>query len=444
MQFIKIFKYRRKFFLITAHIALFNIQIINAQFSGIDRGIYKIKKAIGDATQIVYGLGWLANATTRTYTEFNQTVSVVKGTNTESGSNSHRKVTHAKIKDGKFTNIDWQEVSYFDGQLFPSSIICMSTYKGEVTPIIEAISRPLGFRIISKNSNVAIKWEIESVDKKYFDKVGDTYIYPQANKEVSLNPIIPWNYEALVKHETTEPLNVYFRLYDDKGNKVEKLITLSLRSINDCIFYYKNLNLQFMYATYVQEEHPIIDEILREALNTKMIDRWIGYQDSAKEVDLQIAAIWRVLHNRGFVYSSVTTTTGDNGEVHSQVVRTFNNALKTNQANCVDGTVVFASILRKIGIFPLLVIRPGHCYLAYYTDDTKTKLRFLETTVLSDDSFIKKAKTPQALNDAYIKTFMAATRIAKEDFDKYDKLGQVKLIDVTEYRKVIKPIPVYN
>jgi hypothetical protein len=387
--------------------------------------------------------GILADATKRTVGEFNKNVTVVNGSAQE-GSVPGDKVINPIIKNGKVMNIDWQEVIYFDGQLFPSSIICMSTYKGDLTPIVQAISRPLGFRIISKSSKVAIKWEIECENKKYFDKVSDTYIYPEANREISLNPVIPWNYEALVKHETTEPLNVYFRIFDDKGNKVEKLVTLSLRSINDCIFYYKNLNMQYMFATYVQEEDPQIDGILRDALNTKMVDAWIGYQDSAKEVDLQIAAIWRVLHDRGFAYSSITTTTGDNGDVHSQVVRTFHNALKTNQANCVDGTVVFASILRKIGISPAMVLVPGHCFLGYYTDNTKKKIKFLETTMLSDDTYLKKAKTMKEKTEAYVDQFLAARSVAEDEYAKYSNSSSLNLVDVDDARTLIKPIPIYN
>jgi hypothetical protein len=429
-------KYKLHLFIVAS--VLFYGNNINAQL------IQKLSRTINDATQIINEASLLADATKRTIGEFNKNVTVVDGSAEQTGNASSDKVINPVIKNGKLINIDWQQVSYFDGQLFPSSIICMSTYTGEPTPIIQAISRPLGFRIISKNSNVAIKWEIECQDKRYFDKVTDTYIYLQANKEISINPVIPWNYEALGKHETTEPLNVFFRIYDDKGNKVEKLITLSLRSINDCIFYYKNLNMQYMFATYVQEEDPVIDGILRDALNTKMIDAWIGYQDSAREVDLQIAAIWRVLHDRGFAYSSITTTTGDNGDVRSQVVRTFHNALKTNQANCVDGTVVFASILRKIGISPTMVLVPGHCFLGYYADASKKKIKFLETTMLSDDSYLKKAKTSKEKTDAYIDQFLAARSVAEDEYSKFSKSNSVNLIDVDEARTLIKPIPIYN
>ena len=389
---------------------------------------------------------------------YNKNVTVAKGNPGTANPNPdnipEKKLTKPKIKDNNFTNLVWEPANFFDGQLFPSAIISMASYKGELSGIIEAISRPIGFNIFSNKSNIPLRYEIESVDKKYFDKIGGTYMYQQAGKQVYLDPPVPWNYENLSKLTTSTPINIYFRLFDEDGNKVEKLETLQLRSINDCIFYYKDVNMQFMFSAFVQEEHKEIDNILRDALNTKMTNRWIGYQNQAKEVDQQVAAIWRVLHERGFVYSSILGTVGDEGNVHSQAVRTLDNALKTNQANCVDGTVVFASILKKIGINPIMILVPGHCFLGYYTDGSNTTVKFLETTMLSHTSIysndgkkeielLASAKTNEAKNKAYKQLFAAAQNVAMQEYQDNKSKNAVTAIDVTAYRKLIKPIPVY-
>jgi hypothetical protein len=389
---------------------------------------------------------------------YNKNVTVSKGNPGKSNPNPdnipENKLTKPIIKENNFTNLVWEPANFFDGQLFPSAIISMASYKGELSGIIEAISRPIGFNLYSNKSNIPLRYEIESVDKKYFDKIEGTYMYEQAGKQVYLDPPIPWNYENLARLATSVPLSIYFRLYDEDGKKVEKLETVQLRSINDCIYYYKDVNMQFMFSAFVQEEHKEIDNILRDALNTKMVSRWIGYQNEAKEVDQQVAAIWRVLHERGFVYSSILATIGDGGNVHSQAVRTFDNALKTNQANCVDGTVVFASILKKIGINPIMILVPGHCFLGYYTDQKNTSAKFLETTMLSRTSInstdgkkeielLASAKTNEAKNKAYKQLFDAAQNTAMQEYQDNKSKNAVTAIDVTAYRKLIKPIPVY-
>jgi hypothetical protein len=67
------------------------------------------------------------------------------------------------------------------------------------------------------------------------------------------------------------------------------------------------------------------------------------------------------------------------------------------QANCVDGSVLMASVLKKIEIKASLVLVPGHCYLAFYSFDPEKggKLYGLETTMIGSgaslDSALKRA-----------------------------------------------------
>lgn len=418
----------------------------------------KITKTLNEGADMIKGMAKLVDATKMSTAEFNKKVTVVKGNPTPPGAAPTApvptvgKVTEPKFKNGKFTNFDWAPVSYFDGQLFPSSIICMSTYKGQLTPILEAISRPLGFRLVSKSSNIPLHWEIECVEKKYFDKVSGTVVFQNGGGEIDLQPEIPWNYETLGNQASNAPINVFFRIYDDEGNKEEKTIPIYVRSINDCITNYKDQSLDFLFTGYVQEQHPEIDKILKQALNTKMIDAIEGYQGGEGVLDMQVAAIWRVLHDRGFQYSSITNTTGNNQDIFSQQVRTFDNSLKTSQANCVDGTIVFASILRKISVHTVLVLVPGHCFLGFYTDEGKTKINFLETTMLSETNYylnkkitnLSSAKTPAAKNKAYLALFIQALQQGNSEFAEHKAKNEVTLIDVDQCREVVSPMPIYN
>lgn len=53
---------------------------------------------------------------------------------------------------------------------------------------------------------------------------------------------------------------------------------------------------------------------------------------------------------------------------YNQVFPALEISLAMSQANCVDGRVLFASILRKIDIAPALVLIPGHMFLAFQLD----------------------------------------------------------------------------
>ena len=50
----------------------------------------------------------------------------------------------------------------------------------------------------------------------------------------------------------------------------------------------------------------------------------------------------------------------------------------------MDGSVLFASLLRAINIDPILVRTPGHMFVGYYTDSSHQDMNFLETTMIGD------------------------------------------------------------
>jgi hypothetical protein len=141
------------------------------------------------------------------------------------------------------------------------------------------------------------------------------------------------------------------------------------------------------FAAYVNEDNPQIDKILREALDTRIVNRFLGYQGSnvrPGNVDRQVYALWNVLQKRNFIYSSITNSSLSSNVVYTQRVRTVDDALASSQINCVDGSVLFASLLKAININPILVRVPGHMFVGYYTDKSHKKISFLETTMIGD------------------------------------------------------------
>ena len=62
-------------------------------------------------------------------------------------------------------------------------------------------------------------------------------------------------------------------------------------------------------------------------------------------------------------------------------------SLKDQGANCVDASVLLASIFRRIGLRPVLIFIPGHCFVGVYDADKGGQLIPLETTLLSSTSF---------------------------------------------------------
>lgn len=402
----------------------------------------KINKGLKTATEIAYNAAAFTQLASMTTNQVNSTVNVIKGREANGQQLANGKTTKPKIKNGEFKNLDWEPITYFDNQLFPSCIIGMATYTGETKGELKALGSPVGFRLKSKYANMPVKWELECSENKYFEKINGEIVYANPNQEVFFMPEIQWKYDVLAKQEASTPVTITYRLFDDDGKKVEKLVPAYMRSINDCIFRYKDTKLDFLFTAFIQEEHPEIDKILREALDTKIIKAITGYQEGSDiAVHKQVEAVWRVLHDRGFQYSSVTRTAGLGNGVYSQAVRTFDNAVKTRQANCVDGSIVFASILRKIGIHTTLFLTSNHCFLGYYTDEDRTKLIVLETTLLSNAQFIDAAKNEKEKKEAYTNQFILAKAKGMENYKNYKTANDLLMIDVDVCRNYVKPIP---
>jgi hypothetical protein len=207
----------------------------------------------------------------------------------------------------------------------------------------------------------------------------------------TLNPVISWDYTALAQVRQPKPAIVEFELSIDGARAEQRTQRVRMRSVNDVLFYIdeegeeNDLDFNWLFAAYVNEDHPIVDEILRDALATGIVEAFSGYQaEDPDDVLKQVYAIWHVLQQRGIRYSSITRTSSEHEQVYSQHVRFLDESLAMSQANCADGTVLLASILRKIDIHPALVMVPGHMFLGFQLDEEGEQMAFLETTMLGD------------------------------------------------------------
>jgi len=279
------------------------------------------------------------------------------------------------------------------GNIFPSSILSVATTDAQV--IVPADSLYVGnskscISIRIRSGKVYSRVRIEVAETPFFSRSVSEFVLAKPRTEYTIYPDIIWNYEALKNNNQAEPVSVAVKVEMNDKDLGQRVRTFSVRSINECLLGYVTNGTKFhdtgiFFAAYVNEENPMIDKLLREALNTRIVNRFLGYQGgNAEVVDKQVYALWNVLQKRNFRYSSVSNTSLSSNVVFSQRVRTFDDALESSQINCVDGSVLFASLLRAINIEPILVRTPGHMFVGYYTDAGRKNMNFLETTMIGD------------------------------------------------------------
>lgn len=291
---------------------------------------------------------------------------------------------------------DYELVDQLGGNLFPSAILSVATTNTQVIPPMSGayVGNPkscVAIKLKSGRANTVVR--IELAETPFYARSVSTFVLPKERTEYIIYPDILWRYNALRNNEQAEPISVVANVEVDGKDLGQKVRTFSVRSINECLLGFNKqlpdgrtryVSTRLFYAAYVNEENPLIDKVLREALNTRIVRRFLGYQSTPEMVDKQVYALWYVLQKRNFKYSSVSYSSLSSNVVYAQRVRTFEDALNSSQINCVDGSVLFASLLRAINITPVLVQMPGHMFVGYYTDSAKKNLTFLETTMIGD------------------------------------------------------------
>ena len=339
------------------------------------------------------------------------------------------------------------------GAIYPSLILATATIKDDGSPDDPSDATHYGdpmanlgvlLRNVRKDDKITVEVTADAVIRP--SKV--TFTAKASEILVTAAPKVKFDFEALGKVTQTRPINVTFKV--TRNGKAEDDIdeVMSLRQINDCPRVVisptakKNgktpeemHDIRFMFAAYANENHPQIDQILKEAKATGLCDSFAGFQGSEQDVLREVNAIWVALQRRGITYSSITDTTPNKG-VYAQHVRFLDESINMTQANCVDGSVLMASVLKKIEIKTCLVLVPGHCYLAFYSQEPEKggKLYGVETTMLG---------SKKTLNDAINVATVQDEKSLQKNWKKFQQEGSgFMLVDLDAAREAgIMPIP---
>lgn len=365
----------------------------------------------------------------------------------------------APRKDRSITDPDgWEPFIDWGKQIFPSYLVSTATldasfskpdknYLGDQMNVV-------GVAVNSPRSGAKIKIEIDST--RYFAALSEEFTLPKRGERYTIFPKVAWDYESLYCIRQAFPMAITYRVTLN-GKTTTETVNATMRAIDDCpinAYDYRGelIDLRAIFAAYVNENNPKLEDIRKDILKKGTVKAFAGYQGGEALVYQQVYAFWKYLREKGTKYSSIT----DNGynehpEVFSQRVRLLEDVIDSDQANCIDGTAIFASCLKSVGIDPIIVVVPGHAFLGYYVDAEHTSYRFLETTLVGDEGAspacslpdpafldnITKALKPTDNSDK-IARFVSATCYGIDEFLK--KQHEATLIDLQTCRKLVKPL----
>lgn len=140
-------------------------------------------------------------------------------------------------------------------------------------------------------------------------------------------------------------------------------------------------------GAFVTPNAPDVLGFLRTVAERHPEDRLVGYQVGKSLVEPQVQALYGALKDTGVTYvNSVIAFDPEEGSA-SQRIRLPRESLRDRTANCIDGTVLFASLLEAMSLNPGIVLVPGHAFVSWETWPNSDKWLYLETTMIGSHGY---------------------------------------------------------
>jgi len=188
-------------------------------------------------------------------------------------------------------------------------------------------------------------------------------------------------------------------------------------------------------AAWVTPRRPEIERLLRKAAEHHPERCLVGYQgasaldQAAEVVRKQAQAIFTALkEDADLVYINSPLSLGaEEGQVTQRVRFPAESLAAGSSANCIDGAVLFASLLELAAIDPFIVVIPGHAFVGWRVWRSADRCEFLETTMIASDDFAAAQQSAQELyEDAMSKGYFGRGL--------FDPGGFARLIDIRACR----------
>lgn len=155
------------------------------------------------------------------------------------------------------------------------------------------------------------------------------------------------------------------------------------------------VDLSLYYGAWVTPNAPEVMRVLRRAADLHPRREIVGYNVGPEGVKEQVKAIFNALKAEDIVYIHSVLSFGATRGEYMQRVRLPRESIENKSANCIDGTVLMASVLEAASLNPGIVLVPGHALVAWETQDGNGQWEYLETTMIGSHDFEAAHKSGQ-------------------------------------------------
>ena len=238
------------------------------------------------------------------------------------------------------------------------------------SPTPHTMTFPAGTVIRKAFLPVVTKQKLKQIHTKCSDtiRVDMQYLNPkgvlwQESRQVYL---LPYNVAMLWRYELDRSMHFYTEYLagwiTPQARQVQKLFGDALKYHPDQAFYGYNAPSHLSKEAQKQEVRKIVCaffEVLHRELNIRYATSAL-FTTSASEPNLQ----------------------------QIQWIRLPEDIIDAGgPANCIDGSVLFASLLELASLHPVLLLRPKHALVGWRVAEGSEEYEFLETTLIADGNF---------------------------------------------------------
>ncbi|MET0230385.1 MAG: hypothetical protein ABW186_05575 [Rhodanobacteraceae bacterium] len=204
-----------------------------------------------------------------------------------------------------------------------------------------------------------------------------------AGAAIALRPRLDWDTRWLARLASPrrQPLRVTI---EREGRAAEtRELPVRVHPLDDALYFVREgrerIDLGWVFAAYVDPGDPVVTSIVDTARTTDA-----AFDRPSDDADANVAkalAIWTALARHGLRYADGDPALSRGPAIYSQRVRLLGEVWNERRANCVDGSVLIASVLERIGIPAFIALVPGHAFVGFRAERGGA-IEWLETTLL--------------------------------------------------------------
>jgi hypothetical protein len=279
------------------------------------------------------------------------------------------------------------------------NITAKYTFKLElITPLENLYGNKLDDFVIATivNHNAApVKIVVSSQINSYTDAVSETVtIAASGTAVVRQNPrLTPTAIDGLNSAKQAD-LHVVVSYLDNGQPRtvLDQTSSTLITSRRDFPWTIKGFSQQADYnliAAMVTPTDPGVEKLIRTAANYDpdhaMTSGYDSDGDSSGSVSQRLSNVWDAETTDYKLTYIGTTDSFASGS--SQRIRLPAEVLDQSSGNCIELTLLYASVAEALGMQPAVIFIPGHAYVAIRVDGTSDSYYFIETTMIGQATF---------------------------------------------------------